>query len=146
MDINSDTGVDAVGREIALLLGPLVRDLQGGFRACAEELGLRLGDAQAVWLLSATQQPPSTKELAHRLGIDPANASALVTRLQKRGLVDRRPSPSDARKRVVSLTAEGRAARERLGRCMARRGPTFGRLTPDELVTFRDLLLRLRGG
>jgi hypothetical protein len=29
---------------------------------------------------------------------------------------------------------------------MARRGPTFGRLTLDELVTFRDLLLRLRGG
>jgi hypothetical protein len=37
MDINPETDdADAVGREIALLLGPLVRELQGGFRACAE--------------------------------------------------------------------------------------------------------------
>jgi DNA-binding MarR family transcriptional regulator len=143
MDINPEPDMAALGDEIALLLGPLVRDLQGGFRACADELGLTLGEAQAVWLLGA--QRPSTKELAQRLGIDPANASTLVTRLERRGLVDRRAAPEDRRRRVISLTGDGQRARRSLGSCMARRGPTFGRLTREELVTYRDLLLRLHG-
>lgn len=97
-----------------------------------------------MWLLGA-QRPPSTKELAQRLDVDPANASTLVTRLEGRGLVSRAPAPEDRRRRVITLTAQGVQTRGRLGSCMAQRGPTFGRLTTEELVTFRDLLLRLHG-
>jgi DNA-binding MarR family transcriptional regulator len=116
--------------------------LQAGFRACAEALGLSLREAQTVWLLGALP-PPSTKELARRLDIDPANASTLVTRLQRRGLVDRAPAPDDRRRRVITLTADGGETWDRLRACMAQRGPTFGRLTPAELVTFRDLLRKV---
>ena len=83
------------------------------------------------------------KELAQRLDIDPANASTLVTRLTQRGLIDRSAAPDDRRRRVIALTADGRETWDRLRACMAQRGPTFGRLTPDELVTFRDLLRRV---
>jgi DNA-binding MarR family transcriptional regulator len=135
---------EAVGNEIALLLGPLVRDLQSSYRACADELGLSLREAQTIWLLGA-QPPPSTKRLAQRLDIDPANASTLVTRLARRGLIDRSPSPADRRRRVITLTGAGRDTWDRLRACMARRGPTFGRLTPAELTTLRDLLRRMTG-
>jgi MarR family transcriptional regulator, organic hydroperoxide resistance regulator len=102
------------------------------------------GEAQALWLLSAGG-PLTTKELAGRLAIDPANASTLITRLERGGLADRRPAPDDRRKRHAELTAEGRAVRARLSDCMAERRPSFGRLTTAELVTFRDLLRRLTG-
>jgi MarR family transcriptional regulator, organic hydroperoxide resistance regulator len=95
-----------------------------------------------VWLLAAAG-PLSTKELAQRLRIDPANASTLIGRLERRALVARRPAADDRRKRLVELTADGRALRARLSHCMAERRPSFGRLTTAELVTFRDLLRRL---
>jgi DNA-binding MarR family transcriptional regulator len=144
MGIEERIDSEALGNEIALLLSPLVRDLQGGFRSCADELGLSLREAQALWLLGA-QRPPTTKELARRLDVDPANTSTLVTKLQGRGLVDRTPAPADRRRRVIELTDAGQELRARLGACMAQRGPTFGRLSVDELVTFRDLLRRLHG-
>jgi DNA-binding MarR family transcriptional regulator len=144
MTVNEDGDPNALGNDIASLLGPLVRDLQANFRTCAEGLELALSEAQALWMLAA-RGPVTTKELAQRLQIDPANASTLITKLHRRGLVDRRPAPQDRRKRLVSLTAEGRAVRARLGACMAERGPSFRGLTTEELVTFRDLLLRLRG-
>jgi DNA-binding MarR family transcriptional regulator len=137
-----ESDVEAVGNEIALLLSPLVRDLQSSYRACAEALGLSLREAQTVWLLGALP-PPSTKQLAQQLDIDPANASTLVTRLSQRGLVDRAPAPDDRRRRVLTLTEEGREVWDRLRACMAQRGPTFGRLTPDELVAFRDLVRKV---
>jgi DNA-binding MarR family transcriptional regulator len=62
---------------------------------------------------------------------------------ERRGLVERRPAPNDRRKRLVDLTAQGRATRARLSDCMAERRPSFGRLTTAELETFRDLLRRL---
>jgi DNA-binding MarR family transcriptional regulator len=144
MAIKDGHDPEQLGHEIAALLSPLVRDLQAGFRACADDLGLALRDAQALWTLTA-RGPITTTELAQRLRIDPANASTLVTRLEARGLVDRRPAAHDRRKRQITLTDEGREARERLGACMAERGVTFGRLSTEELVTFRDLLRRLRG-
>jgi DNA-binding MarR family transcriptional regulator len=144
MTINDDEDPERLGHEIAALLSPLVRDLQAGFRACADALELSLGEAQALWLLTAGG-PVATKELAQRLRIDPANASTLVTRLERRGFVDRRPAAHDRRRRLITLTAHGREARARLGECMAERGATFGRLTTEELVAFRDLLLRITG-
>ena len=71
---------EQIGNEIAGLMGPLVRSLSAAFRECAGELGLALSEAQALWLLG-TAGALTTKDLAGRLGIDPANASTLVTRL-----------------------------------------------------------------
>jgi MarR family transcriptional regulator, organic hydroperoxide resistance regulator len=144
MTIKDDIDRERVANEVASLLSPLVRDLQGNFRACAEADGLALSEAQALWLLSAGG-PLTTKELAQRLRIDPANASTLVTRLDRRGLVHRQPAPRDRRRRLIALTAAGRESRARLTACMAERGPSFAGLTTGELVTFRDLLRRLAG-
>jgi MarR family transcriptional regulator, organic hydroperoxide resistance regulator len=133
---------EELGDEIAALLSPLARELRAAFVSCAGELGLAPGEAQALWLLAA-RGAVSTTELARALTVDPANASTLITKLERRGLVAREAAASDRRKRLASLTPDGRRMRKRLSACMGRRKPTFGRLTTEELVNFRDLLRRL---
>jgi MarR family transcriptional regulator, organic hydroperoxide resistance regulator len=131
-----------LGNEIAALMGPLVRELRGALLACAADLGLAPNEAQVLWVL-ALRGSLATKELARALDIDPANASTLITRLERRRLVRRNPATHDRRKRLISLTRQGRELRQRLADCVAERRPSFRELTTDELVTFRDLLRRV---
>jgi DNA-binding MarR family transcriptional regulator len=133
---------ERLGDEIASLMGPLVRAMHATFRASADELGLALSEAQALQLL-AVRGSLATKELARALGIDPANASTLITKLGRRGLVRRHAATHDRRQRLVTLTDEGRRTRERLGERMAGRQPRFVKLTTEELATFRDPLRRV---
>jgi DNA-binding MarR family transcriptional regulator len=133
---------EALGDEIAGLMGPLVRSLRAAMRECAEELGLTSAQANALWLLAVVGET-TTGDLARRLDVDPANASTMLTTLERRGLVRREPARNDRRKRVVSLTAEGRGTRLRLADCVGGRRPSFRALTTDELATFRDMLRRV---
>jgi len=133
---------EELGNEIAALMSAIGRELRAGFVACAAELGLAPSEAQTLWLLAA-RGPATTGELARSLGVDPANASTLITKLERLGLVDRKPDPDDRRRRVVSLTARGRRARHGLSRCMGARRPTFGALGIDELQTFLELLRKI---
>lgn len=133
---------EALGDEIAALMGPLVRALRVALRDCAQELGLSQSEASALWALAARGES-ITRELAEALEIDPANASTVVTRLERRGLVKREPVPGDRRRRRISLTSKGRDARLRLARCVGERRPAFRALTTAELATFRDLLRRV---
>jgi DNA-binding MarR family transcriptional regulator len=143
-DARQDKDREQLGNEIAALMGPLVRELRGALLTCAGELGLAPNEAQAMWLLGL-RGSVATKDLARALDIDPANASTLITKLERRRLVRREAARHDRRKRLVSLTAEGRDMRRRLARCVAERRPSFGELTTGELVIFRDLLRRVAG-
>ncbi len=49
-------------------------------------------------------------DLRERLGIDAGYLSRLLTRLETAGVVAREPAPHDARRRLVRLTDDGRAA------------------------------------
>lgn len=133
---------EQIGNEIAALMGPLVRDLRTAFQTCAAELGLALSEAQALWLLEL-RGTLATKNLARALDIDPANASTLITKLERRGLVSREPAADDRRQRLVALTPEGHKTRRQLARCVAERRPSFRELTTEELATFRNLLRRV---
>jgi DNA-binding MarR family transcriptional regulator len=58
---------------------------------------------------AATQQ-----ELVRRTASDPNTLGAMLALLEQRGLVERRPHPTDRRARTVALTPEGRRCWERL--------------------------------
>ncbi|HEY7150375.1 MAG TPA: MarR family transcriptional regulator [Solirubrobacterales bacterium] len=133
---------DKLLKEIAALMGPLVRALRGALRDCAEELRLAQSEANVLLLLAAPGEV-TTKELAQRLEMDPANASTLLTRLEGRGLLRREPARADRRKRVVSLTRAGNQTRARLENCVGERRPSFRALSANELIAFRDLLRRV---
>ncbi|MGH7498891.1 MAG: bifunctional helix-turn-helix transcriptional regulator/GNAT family N-acetyltransferase [Gemmatimonadales bacterium] len=55
----------------------------------------------------AHRDGPSAAEVGKELRLDAGYLSRLVERLRKRGLLERRPSPTDRRQRVLRLTRRG---------------------------------------
>ncbi|WP_432843982.1 MarR family winged helix-turn-helix transcriptional regulator [Dactylosporangium sp. CA-092794] len=51
---------------------------------------------------------PAMLELGQHLGLDKSSTTGLVSRAEKRGLVQRSPSPYDGRGVLVALTEQGR--------------------------------------
>jgi MarR family transcriptional regulator, lower aerobic nicotinate degradation pathway regulator len=51
---------------------------------------------------------PTMNELARLLGLDKSSVTGLVERAERRGLVERVPSPADRRAVLVRLTGDGR--------------------------------------
>ncbi|WBQ03163.1 MarR family winged helix-turn-helix transcriptional regulator [Kribbella sp. CA-293567] len=77
-----------------------------------------------------------------------AGVSRLVSRLERRGLIERSDDPDDGRAFRLRLTAEGLETQRRVGRAHARQVATAMNraLTPDQLRTLRDLSLALTAG
>src|SRR5688572_25229914 len=67
-----------------------------------------------LWFLHEYKEL-SLARLAHLQGGTPANMTGMIQRLEREGLVRRKPHPTDRRVRMVELTAEG-AARTRQAR------------------------------
>jgi DNA-binding MarR family transcriptional regulator len=74
--------------------------------------GRPLGPSRLLFEL--TEDGTSVRELRERLGLDSGYMSRLLRQLEAEGLVTVGADPADARRRVVSLTADGRAARRDL--------------------------------
>ena len=79
--------------------------------AVADALGLSWTRVLAVRRLAV--EPQTQRELAERLSADPPYVTLMVDDLEKRGLVRRKPHPTDRRAKLVELTASGRAAAAR---------------------------------
>lgn len=90
--------------------------------------------------------PSKMSELATGLGLSPRNMTALVDALEQAGLVERRPHPSDRRATLVTLTAVGEGAAERLvDPTLTALGRLFADLSDDDEQRLVDLLVRLTG-
>ncbi len=83
-------------------------------RRVLEDFELTESMAGVLWTLDSGQPPVSMRELARRIGCDPSNVTLIGDKLQRAGLVERQPHPSDGRARVLALTDAGRALRARL--------------------------------
>jgi DNA-binding MarR family transcriptional regulator len=64
--------------------------------------------AQLAMLRIVAERPVMLSELKSRLRMHPATLGQLLDRLARQGLVDRRASVDDRRRRVVEPTARGR--------------------------------------
>jgi DNA-binding MarR family transcriptional regulator len=81
-----------------------------------DDLASRLEDSgfpgvtPAIHPVFENVDPAGTRltELASRTGMTHQSMGELVTALEKRGYVERRPDPADGRARLVCLTSEGR--------------------------------------
>jgi MarR family transcriptional regulator, temperature-dependent positive regulator of motility len=84
--------------------------LDQAFAAFNRQLRERHGvtGAQLAMLRIVAEQPATLAELRSRLRMHPATLGQLVDRLARRGLVERRVSPDDRRRRLVEPTAGGR--------------------------------------
>jgi DNA-binding MarR family transcriptional regulator len=82
----------AVSKRFSLSLGPL--DLEPREFALLRRVGLHEGSSQQL--------------MGERLGIPASRIVALVDHLEGRGLLERRPSPTDRRAHALHLTPAGR--------------------------------------
>jgi DNA-binding MarR family transcriptional regulator len=71
--------------------------------------GMGLSKVMAQFLGAVCQSPPGpTNQLATRFGVDPGWVTDIVDRLEARGELVRRPSPSDRRVKILEVTETGR--------------------------------------
>ncbi len=85
-------------------------------------------------------------ELSQRMMVSNGNITGLVDRLAAQGLIRRKPSPTDRRVQIVSLTAAGR----KFFRAMARAnadwiGEIFTDLNKSEIEMLMPLLAKCKG-
>jgi DNA-binding MarR family transcriptional regulator len=109
-----------------------------------EPLGLTFGQARALRLLARAGGPMRIGELAARLEVVPRSATTMADALETAGLAGRQAAPDDRRSVLVSLTTDGEALLERLGR--ARRAGAeelFARLTAPQREQLLELLTDL---
>lgn len=96
--------------------------------------------------MNAIRERPGVDQrtLAGVIGFDPSTIGGVVDRLEKRGLVARRASPSDRRVRLVELTADGeRLLADVLPRVMQAQRRILAPLPADERERFVAALSKL---
>ncbi len=94
--------------DFAQTIGRLVRHM----RAAAAQHELSLTEF-AVLARLGREGAATTAELARAEGMRPQSMSAAVATLEERGLVERKPHPSDGRQMNIAITEKGAAVRSR---------------------------------
>jgi DNA-binding MarR family transcriptional regulator/N-acetylglutamate synthase-like GNAT family acetyltransferase len=74
-----------------------------------------LSEARVLYEI-ATLENPAAKQIGIELGLDPGYLSRIIQNFDDRGLLTRKPLPSDRRQHQLSLTAKGRQAFDKLDR------------------------------
>ena len=92
--------------DFAQVIGRLARHM----RAAAAQHELSLTES-AVLARLGRDGPATTAELARAESMRPQSMSAAVATLEERGLVERKPHPSDGRQVNIALTERGAAVR-----------------------------------
>ncbi|MFD7662900.1 MarR family winged helix-turn-helix transcriptional regulator [Streptomyces sp. NPDC059788] len=113
-------------------------------RDLAREVGLTDTQTDVLWRLSREQEM-TARRLADRLQCDASTATSMIDRLEKRGLVRRVPHPTDRRAKVIQLTDEGCALRDRVIRHSAGHSP-FARLDRASRLRLHALLREVTDG
>ncbi|MGY1633584.1 MarR family winged helix-turn-helix transcriptional regulator [Geodermatophilus sp. SYSU D01186] len=135
-----DTLTDDVGYLLTRASALLVR----ATNAALADHGLRVRSYSALLLACDSRDGMSQRDLAEALGLDPSQVVLLVDELTTAGLVERRPSTTDRRAKLVCATAAGRAARASAQRAAAAaHAEQLQELSDDERDQLRGLLGRL---
>lgn len=104
-------------------MGELLRVMQERFKQAVKDSGL---SPMQMHMLDEIGElgPVPMRQLVTHLGVDPSWITGLVDHLEERGLVERQPSDSDRRVKLVRMTASGEEAFQRWRRM--RRTPPPG--------------------
>ena len=127
---------DAASRVWAIMCD-LVLDNQRR-REVSDALGLPFGRIRALRRIAA---PPKTMgEVAAALGVDAPYATLVVDELERQGLVERRPHPTDRRVKLVATTSRGTAAARRANEILGRPPAGLAALAEPELQELARVL------
>jgi DNA-binding MarR family transcriptional regulator len=109
-------------------------------RRLRENFGVTLPRFDLLAQLDKTPGGMTLGQLSSRMMVSNGNVTGLAERLVAQGLLDRKPSASDRRAQIVTLTAEGRRAFRAMARAHERWiADLFTGLTAEEV----DQLMRL---
>lgn len=98
----------------------------------------------SVLSLACDSQPPTQRDLANFLSLDPSQIVPLVDELEKRELVTRMTDPADRRSKVVIATEAGRKLyREARKITSHSEAQALSALSEDERSQLRELLGRI---
>jgi DNA-binding MarR family transcriptional regulator len=119
-----------------------LRTLAGGV---AEEQGLSLRDY--IILGALTLDPAMTQsDLGRSLGLDKTTLTIQLDRMEERGLIVRRPDPSDRRRRIPEATRRGEMLCAKVhAASLALEETVFDGASESDRRTFRRLLLQVVG-
>ncbi len=108
------------------------------------EIGLSVPQCDVLTTLTEAEGI-SQQDLAKRLYVTKGNISGLLDRLENADLVERRSIEADRRQYAIYLTARGRDSAEKaIAVQHALIAATLGKLAPESLATFEDLLITTR--
>jgi DNA-binding MarR family transcriptional regulator len=103
-----------------------------------------LSRVMAQFLGAVCQSPPGpTNQLATRFGVDPAWVTDIVDRLETRGELVRRPSPTDRRVKILEVTETGRETFRRMEAMFATPPPELIGAPRDDLLALVRIAERL---
>jgi len=109
----------------------------------SDALGMSLARVKALRRIEAS--PMAMGELASLLSMDAPYMTVVVDDLERQGLVERKPHPTDRRAKVVQATPAGqRAAREARG-ILNRPPDELAALPPEQLEALLGALRAVRG-
>ena len=137
--VNTKAGRDAWRLILGLLFDGRV---QGRMGATCRAIGVSPGSMKTLLRLEPGQGVPM-RDLADFWGCDASYVTSLADSLEERGLVERRPHPTDRRVKMIALTEEGIAARKRAFEVLYEPPSSFGALTAAEQRQLRDLLRKV---
>ncbi|BCJ55199.1 MarR family transcriptional regulator [Actinoplanes sp. NBRC 14428] len=111
--------------------------------AALEPLGIDSKDFGTLRVL-AHREPASQLQVAQTLGIDRTTMVALLDALERKGIITRRPDPTDRRRNVVELTDQGLRTYDAAQEAYAKAESTFlAAISPTATSQFRRTLRTL---
>ncbi|MFH1609750.1 MAG: MarR family transcriptional regulator [Candidatus Bipolaricaulota bacterium] len=126
------------------LLAQACKLLRDRMHARMEEIGLHRGQGFILFRLGDQDGIVQT-ELAHQAMVRPATLTPALQRMERAGLIERRPDPRDQRVSRVYLTDKGKAVRLRTkGIWQDLERELRVAFDAEEQIRLRDALLRIR--
>jgi DNA-binding MarR family transcriptional regulator len=138
------TGVQSPAREAWIVMRDIAFVMKDRIFAMASEFDLAPMQVHALRTLEPGQEVPMSA-LAGTLHCDPSNITGITDRLEARGLIERRSAPHDRRLKLLALTPEGEAVRERISEAIDTPPPEIDSLSRADQRALRDLLRRAAG-
>jgi DNA-binding MarR family transcriptional regulator len=129
----------ALASDLCWLLGRANQLLSGEFTKALEASGI--SPRQHAVLVTAIDAEHTQTDLARLVGLDKTTMMVTLDELERDGLAERRPLPSDRRARVVAVTPEGRRAVADAEAILDRvRDQVLGLLPPEQRDSFLQSL------
>lgn len=143
--IGGDRPPEALGRYTGFLLNWIGARSREAFTAALEKVGLRLQQFAVMSMIAA--EPGQTQQgLVESTRVDPSTMVQTLDALEAAGLAERRPHPTDRRKRAIYLTSDGTKLLTRARRVAGTMGDdVFSALDPGERAQLNALLRKAAG-